>query len=580
MKHYITSALAASLLCGASAIAGNPAAPYDNSRIDARLNVTVKESTDVVHFVRDNADPSVYTKAYIVKYVDPYELRTYLRKIVQTRKVNDDNTNVEAVKFTDGTSVLLVSAEDYRFDDTPGAQGIDSIIRELDKPRLVASSGNKTYIYTPKYRSAREIAAMVNEVGLYNANAVMNNVGGTDLVVSDPGLNLLFFYTTPFSRAMIMEVLAAYDQPYPEIRAKVTVYELYAENDAKIGVDFQAWKNNDGINFFSTGGRFAQNHNGVDLVRDGGWNNATYFQFNPKWNTRYLDFLTSKGKAKVVHTSEMSLRNNTTGRINKQTQVFVARTAPVNGTINVEAYAVENAAAGSVVGYDRDGKTVVINAAASYTVLKHSNSSAAEYTVRLDEKSAAEFVAGGKALGKVAELAGVNNATAAAMRPVANGYERGVKVETQATDKFGFSIDMTPSINTKATMLNVKVSNSSLIGYTSDGAPRIQKGNDIDTDFMIANAGTKLVIGGIEKRSVVRVSGGVPILKDLPLLGWLFSTESESTKRSQLVIVAEILPETKAAVQADLELIKQDLSKAGSDNTFGYRQYLIDGDRK
>ena len=133
---------------------------------------------------------------------------------------------------------------------------------------------------------------------------------------------------------------------------------------------------------------------------------------------------------------------------------------------------------------------------------------------------------------------------------------------------------------TKATMLNVKVSNSSLIGYTSDGAPRIQKGNDIDTDFMIANAGTKLVIGGIEKRSVVRVSGGVPILKDLPILGWLFSTESESTKRSQLVIVAEILPETKAAVQADLELIKQDLSKAGSDNTFGYRQYLIDGDRK
>ena len=146
MKQYYKFTLAAMLLSGVSAFAGSPAAPYDNTRIDARLNVAVKEDTKVVHFVRDNADPNVITKAYEIKHTDPYELRSYIRAMVQTRKVTDCKTNVEAVKYSDGSALLLISAEDYRFNDTPGAQGFDSIVKELDKPKLVSSSGRATYI--------------------------------------------------------------------------------------------------------------------------------------------------------------------------------------------------------------------------------------------------------------------------------------------------------------------------------------------------------------------------------------------------------------------------------------------------
>jgi len=101
---------------------------------------------------------------------------------------------------------------------------------------------------------------------------------------------------------------------------------------------------------------------------------------------------------------------------------------------------------------------------------------------------------------------------------------------------------------------------------------------------MISNEGTKLVIGGIEKRDVVSVSGGIPILKDLPILGWVFSTESESTKRSQLVVVAEVVPVrpeeamTEAETKAT-EKISSDLEGAGGWNTWGYHQFLLDSDR-
>ena len=127
----------------------------------------------------------------------------------------------------------------------------------------------------------------------------------------------------------------------------------------------------------------------------------------------------------------------------------------------------------------------------------------------------------------------------------------------------------------------MKISNSSLIGYNSDGSARIQKSANIDTEFMISNEGTKLVIGGLEKRSVMKVSGGVPFLKDLPGIGWLFSTETEATKRSQLLVVAEIIPEKQAECRKScIEKIQKELSKAGESNTYGYRQHLLDADRK
>ena len=489
MKYCSRCFLFAALLGSAAAFAGEPAAPYANSRIDARLNVAVKDDTKVVHFVRDNADPNVITKAYEIKHTDPYELRSYIRGIVQTRKVSENNTNVEAVKYADGSALLLISAEDYRFEDTPGAQGFDSIVRELDKPKLVSGSGRQTYVYSPEFRSSEDLMEMVKNVGAYSRSEALNNVGGNDVVMEDPELNLIFFNTAPFSKQNIMDVISKYDKIEPVIRAKVTVYELYAENDTKLGLDFQAWKNNEGIDFFRAGGRFSRNYLGSELFRGAGRDNASYFQFNPKWNTKYIDFLTTKGKAKVLHASEITIGNNSEGKIEKFTQYFVAKTAPTE--------------------------------------------------------------------------------------------KRGNSVALEAADRVGFSVRMTPVINTQATRLKVKISNSSLIGYTSDGSPRIQKGAEIDTEFMIANTGTKLVIGGIEKRSVMRVSGGVPILKDLPLLGWIFSTETEASKRSQLLVVAEVVQEDKADDHAGLaQKINGELTAAGKSNKYGYRQYLIDKDRK
>ncbi len=594
MNKYIVIGCAAAMLAGSNIFAGSAAAPYANSSVDARLNVTVKENTDVVHFVRDNADPNVITKTYLVKNVNPYEMRACLRQMVQTRKVNGDNTNIDVVTFSDGTNVLLISAEDYRFNDTPNAQGFDSIVRELDKPKLLSASGRNSFVYSPIYRSSAEILNMVKQVGANTVSLVMGNPGATDSLAEDPGLNLVFFHIAPFSRHTVMDVLKNYDQPYQQVRAKVTVYELYAENDTKLGLDFQAWKNNEGIDLFSAGGRFSRNHNGIDLVSGAKFNDTTYFQFNPKWNTKYVDFLTSKGKAKVVHTSEITLRNNTTGVIKKTTQVFTAKSTPAEDASYDAASCAYTADNNSVVARDFKGRDIILNtnaygddqadteAAASAVVYisKVGKDSNIRYKLRLDSYSKAGFTINGKAVGKQIEAAVIQDAAETALTEYNAGHQRGNIINLEPSQQFGFTLEMTPSINTLATQLHVKIENSSLIGYTSDGTPRIQNGAAIDTDFTISNQGTKLIIGGIEKRSVMRVSGGLPILKDLPVIGWIFSTETEATKRSQLLVVAEVLPDTKADnYKKAIQSVKDKLTGSGESNSYGYRQYLLDSDR-
>ena len=75
--------------------------------------------------------------------------------------------------------------------------------------------------------------------------------------------------------------------------------------------------------------------------------------------------------------------------------------------------------------------------------------------------------------------------------------------------------------------------------------------------------------------------GGVPLLKDLPILGRLFSTERESTKKTRLVVVAEceIIHPATVIDETDLrriEMIRHKTDSAGNDNTYGFRQYGLD----
>ncbi len=502
---------------------------YDGTRVEAQLMLEVDKNTEVVHFIRDNNDPRVVTKTYVLKNLDAYEFRDYLRLMVQSKRVGNtgmvqsypgntatapvqatvtqtqlnntsaqpgytpqaqlgSNTAVECLKYVDGTGLLIVSAEEYRFKDSENGMGIDTIVKMFDNPEMGAlGSGSQMFIYMPKFVPAANLMPLIENIGM-NISDVTELWQGQDLVTSDSDLNWLIFDVSNYSCENISKLLEKYDVPIPQVRMQIKVYEIFSENDDRIGIDFQSWKNNEGADFFSVGGRYRNNWAAVygvagNLNREYGSERSSYFNFNPKWNTRYLDFLTSRGKAKIVHTGELCLRNNTGGSFSRTTQIFFA-----DDSQNVPG-----------------SQTVPDAGVGAYKMLS-------EILNRTISTVAGEDI------------------------PVGKGKQQVVTV----SGEYGFTMTVNNvSVNLKECRFDITLGNTSLIGFLSNGAPRISRGNVVNQNVSLPFTGDgTFVIGGLNKKEVVESSTGVPWLSEIPYLGYLFSSKSKSVKNSELIVVA------------------------------------------
>ena len=107
--------------------------------------------------------------------------------------------------------------------------------------------------------------------------------------------------------------------------------------------------------------------------------------------------------------------------------------------------------------------------------------------------------------------------------------------------EYGFTMSVNNvSVNLKECRFDVTLGNTSLIGFQSNGAPRISQGNVVNQNVSLPFAGNgTFVIGGLNKKAVVESSTGVPWLSDIPYLGYLFSSKSKSVKNSELIVVAD-----------------------------------------
>ena len=549
--NYILTLLTLSTLLPAAAPPGVPrdsntnnTGGYDGTRVEAQLIVPLKEGADSIHFIRDNNDPRVITKCYHVKNVDAYNFRDFLRMMVQSKRVGNtsmiqqypanvqntatvngntvtlpvtstvtspvlnsvasqlgynptaqlgSNTAVECLKFADGTGLLLVSAEEYRFKDHPNGMGIDTLISTLDDPALGAISyGNPFFIYMPKFVPARNLQPMIQNVGM-NISDVTELWQGQDLVAYDPDLNWLIFDVENYSAENIAQLLKEYDVPIPQVRIKITVYEIDSENDDKMGIDFQSWKNNQGTDFFSVGGRYRNNWNALydttGLNRAAGSERSSFYNFNPKWNSRYLDFLTSIGKARVMLQSEIAVRNATTARVERLTHIFYSDSSQP----------APNSTAETVFPNTGVGPYELLN----------------------------------NIIGSVAgEAVDPNN-------PIRVG--KGNQQQTALSQSYGFTMNISDlAVGLKETRFTVQLNNTSLLGFQSNGAPRIAPGTQVMQNVSLPHGVGEFAIGGLKKQSQVTSRSGIPWLMDIPYLGYLFSSVSKSIKHTELLVVGQL----------------------------------------
>ncbi len=105
------------------------------------------------------------------------------------------------------------------------------------------------------------------------------------------------------------------------------------------------------------------------------------------------------------------------------------------------------------------------------------------------------------------------------------------KVESKLT------LDVTPQVtNDGSISLEVSLKKEQFAAQTDPSLPPPKQGRSINTQVLVDN-GSTIVIGGIYAYEKTESHSGVPFLKDIPLIGWLFRTpRNPSTSKNELII--------------------------------------------
>jgi type IV pilus assembly protein PilQ len=126
--------------------------------------------------------------------------------------------------------------------------------------------------------------------------------------------------------------------------------------------------------------------------------------------------------------------------------------------------------------------------------------------------------------------------------------KQGSKVPVTTLDQYGaystryedanLRLEVTPHIarNGKKITMNVRINNDRI----DDSRDFINGNVAIDTQEadleLTINSGETLVIGGVKKRSESSSERGVPWLKDIPVVGWLFKTKEKISEDRELLL--------------------------------------------
>lgn len=126
-----------------------------------------------------------------------------------------------------------------------------------------------------------------------------------------------------------------------------------------------------------------------------------------------------------------------------------------------------------------------------------------------------------------------NESTPFATNTISNGVTTTGFSNAQATT----SLNVVPQVtNDGAVNLQVTVTKGSFGPPPTTGAPPTTVSRSVNTNVLVDN-GSTVVIGGLYSSSNTEIVAGIPYLKDLPLVGWLFRNPFNTVQsKTELVI--------------------------------------------
>jgi len=467
----------------ASAAAAQPAS--DNTNLDLAPD---EIQTNLVKILRtsNKAQTNRYVpKVYDLENVNPYAVIRFWRRVMEI----EESAWYSLANPEQNGGKLLVICPEYQI------PGLDALIARIDREGLTTSSGDKRIRYALKHRDATDQGAIDAAVNLGSAAA---------LLVVDDQSNAWMVEDIPAGVDNIAASLGAIDLPTPQMEANITVYEVDVSDDGQLGLDFVSWKNGPGRNL-AAAGLFAQKekistldrptallyHSGKNTQNLPGrtWEstgrNGAYFYDLP---SAYFDFLVSKGKARILTRTKLSVLNRETALLEIGERILYyraldfpdlrggSRLRPLDPYGDLEAQIDTNDPnettdqLGVLIADQPDNRTVVP-----------------------DTRE--------RALGEVST---------------------------------GLFVHFTPTINQIGISVNFSMSYVNHTGYEDNGTPTVAS-RSIETVFKIPHDGREITLGGMVRKRRVDSANKIPWLGDIPVLGYLFGGESRLDQKTMVL---------------------------------------------
>ena len=196
-----------------------------------------------IMFLANDAQSRYTSKVFELKHVAPTDIIPYVHAAISRFSAR---SSVQRITSTDPKSkgALLVST------GPKCMPFLEDLIKKIDKPgkldqygSLIEGSGITRISYSPKYRAAHDMVALVRDVfGSSECNAYL-----------DEGSNTIYWKDEHHSAIGTLAWIEYLDRPLPQAEIRLTYYEFRESNLRDIGFDYLAWKNGPGVNMFNVG---------------------------------------------------------------------------------------------------------------------------------------------------------------------------------------------------------------------------------------------------------------------------------------------------------------------------------------
>ncbi len=270
---------------------------------------TPDETIREIRLIQDDAQTPIVSKIYELKHVKATDIRPFVLNAV-TRF--DSQSRVERVNYISAKRQLLIvstAAELIPY--------IDDLIEKFDRPgkpdasgSIIAGTGITRLSYTPKHRAAQDIVDIIN-------GALRT---GTGIAYLNQDTNTIYWKDDVTSAKAILAWVKRLDRPRPQVTLRLNYYELRDSDLKDVGLDYLSWRNGPGLNLFAAGysaGHLASTEAALagtgilaDLARDisQGWSRGGYFAA-PQFDLSFVRLLRQSGKAKLVSSASLTLVN-------------------------------------------------------------------------------------------------------------------------------------------------------------------------------------------------------------------------------------------------------------------------------